>query len=417
MESTTMEMVHHYLILALIVLVTGMFGGRLARVLRIPDVALFLLIGVLIGPVLGLIELSPQTVADQLIITVGATLILFDGGRAIRLRILKQVWLTITMLAIPGVLITAIVTAAAAMWLLNLPFIYAFLLATIIASTDPATLIPVFKQVPVDERVKETVESESAFNDATASIVMFATLGIVTGHAAFSLGGTALDFLRMAGGGLLIGLLFGWLAAVLISDRRSGILREYASIVVITVALGAYLAGDLLGVSGFMATFTAGLILGNHNTIGMSVKDSRLQEVGHFFDGLTLLLRMMIFTLLGSQVDFGALADFWRQGLLIVVALMFIGRPLTVFLCAGIDRLAKWKFKELLFMCWVRETGVIPAALVALIAGLNLPYYREIQAVTFMAILITIVVQAGTTGIVAEKLGVAEHSAKQKRQH
>lgn len=412
-----MEMVHHYLILALIVLGTGMFGGRLARVLRIPDVALFLLIGVLIGPVLGLIELSPQTVADQLIITVGATLILFDGGRAIRLRILKHVWLTITMLAIPGVLITAIVTAAAAMWLLNLPFIYAFLLAAIIASTDPATLIPVFKQVPIDERVKETVESESAFNDATASIITFATLGIVTGHTTFSLGGTALDFVYMAVGGLLVGFVFGWIAALLISDRSSGILRDYASIVVITVALGSYLVGDLLGVSGFMATFTAGLILGNHNTFGWPVKDSRLTEVGHFFDGITLLLRMMIFILLGSQVDFAALADFWWQGLLIVVALMFIGRPLTVFLCAGIDRFAKWKFKELLFMCWVRETGVIPAALVALIAGMNLPYYREIQAVTFMAILITIVVQAGTTGIVAEKLGVAEHSAQQKRQH
>jgi potassium/hydrogen antiporter len=85
MQSTTMEMVHHYLILALIVLTTGMFGGRLARVLRIPDVALFLLIGVLIGPVLGLIELSPQTVADQLIITVGAALILFDGGERVRI--------------------------------------------------------------------------------------------------------------------------------------------------------------------------------------------------------------------------------------------------------------------------------------------------------------------------------------------
>ena len=412
-----MEIVHGYLILALVVLTTGMFGGRLARVLRVPDVALFLLIGVLIGPVLDLIELSPQSVADQLIITVGATLILFDGGRAIRLSVLKHVWLTITLLAIPGVLITAIVTAAAAMWLLHLPFVYAFLLAAIIASTDPATLIPVFKQVPIDDRVKETVESESAFNDATGSIITFATLGIVTGHASFSLGGTALDFLRMAGGGLAIGLLFGWIAAVLISDRSTGILREYGSVVVITVALGSYLVGDLLGVSGFMATFVAGLVLGNHNSFGWPVQESRLQEVGHFFDGIALLLRMMIFVLLGSQVDFAALADFWWQGLLIVFALMFIGRPLTVFLCAGIDRVAKWNLKELLFMCWVRETGVIPAALVALIAGLNLPYYREIQAVTFMAILITIVVQAGTTGLVAEKLGVARHSNRANREY
>lgn len=402
-----MEMVHRYIGLVLIVLIVGMFGGRLARLLRIPDVALFLLIGVLVGPILHVVELSPQSVADQLIITVGATLILFDGGRAIQFNILKKVWFTLSMLSIPGVLITAVVTAAAAYYLLDLPLSLAFLLAAIISSTDPATLIPVFRQVPIDEKVKQTVESESAFNDATGSIVTFTTLGIVTGEAHFAIGSALLEFVKMAVGGLVIGLIFGWLATVLISKRPGGFLREYASIVVITVALGAYLVGDLIGVSGFMATFTAGLMLGNHEQLKWPTDEDRLREVGHFFDGMTLILRMMIFILLGSQVDFSSLADFWWQGLLIVLVLMFIARPLTVFLCAGPDRMAKWSLKELLFMCWVRETGVIPAALVALMAGLELPHYREISSVTFMAILLTIILQAGTTGIVARKLGVA----------
>jgi cell volume regulation protein A len=79
--------------------------------------------------------------------------------------------------------------------------------------------------------------------------------------------------------------------------------------------------------------------------------------------------------------------------------------------------MAKWTLKELLFMCWVRETGVIPAALVALIAGMDIPHYRAIASVTFMAILITIVVQAGTTGIVARKLGVALDFSADRGKH
>jgi len=417
MESTTMEVVLQYLALVVIVLLVGMVGGRVAQLLRVPDVAVFLLAGVLIGPVLHLVALSPESVADQFLIVCGATLILFDGGRAISLRILRQVWLTITMLAIPGVLITATVTAWAAYAVLDVPFLVAFLLAAIISSTDPATLIPVFKQVPIEARLKQTVESESAFNDATGSILTFATLGIVAGGESFSLLGSVLDFVLMAAGGLFVGLVIGYLGALLITDRRPGLLREYASVVVIVCALVAYLVGDLLHVSGFMATFAAGVVLGNHRTFGWPIQSERLQEVGHFFEGLTLILRMMIFILLGSQVDFAALAEYWVEGLVIVAVFMLVARPLTVLLCAGVDRIAKWSWRELLFMCWVRETGVIPAALVALIAGLHLTHYREIQAVTFLAILITIVVQAGTTGLVAHKLGVTGHSTVENGQH
>jgi potassium/hydrogen antiporter len=405
-----MDTVREMLGLFVIVMVTGMIGGRLSRLLRIPDVAVFLLVGVLVGPVLHWIDLPANTVAAQLLIVFGAALILFDGGRAIGLGMLRKVWLTITMLAVPGVLITAALTSLTAMWLLDIPFVYAFLLAAIIASTDPATLIPVFKQVRIDERLKQTVESESAFNDATGSIVTFATLGILTGEQSFSLGSSVLNFIKMAGGGIVVGLIGGWLACLLITRRPSGFLRDYAPVMVITVAVASYLVADLIGVSGFMATFIAGVILGNHHSIKLPVDEHRLVEVGHFFDSLTLILRMLIFVLLGTQVDFAGLQEYWWQGLLIVAVFMLVARPITVFLCAGVDRLAKWNLRELLFMCWVRETGVIPAALVALIAGLNLQHYQAIQAVTFMAILITIIVQAGTTPMVAKRLGVEEQS-------
>ena len=87
---------------------------------------------------------------------------------------------------------------------------------------------------------------------------------------------------------------------------------------------------------------------------------------------------------------------------------MLIARPLVVFICAGIDRRAKWTLQELLFMCWTRETGVIPGALAGMLVGLKVPYSDVIASVTFMAILLTIVLQATTTRWLAARLGLLE---------
>jgi cell volume regulation protein A len=90
----------------------------------------------------------------------------------------------------------------------------------------------------------------------------------------------------------------------------------------------------------------------------------------------------------------------------VVVIFMLIARPITVFACALPDRRAKWSLKELLFMCWTRETGVIPAALAGMLVGLKAPGSQMIASVTFIAILMTILIQATTTKWLAGKLGL-----------
>jgi potassium/hydrogen antiporter len=388
-----------------VVLLTGLLAGKLAHSLKIPDVAIFLLAGIIIGPLCHLVDVPVGSTFNQLIIVLGATLILFDGGRGISFGVLKQVWPTILYLSVPGVMITAAVTALAAYGFLHLPMIYAWLLAAIIASTDPATLIPVFKQVHIDERVKQTVESESAFNDATGSILTFTILGIVLGTSTWSITASVFSFLKMAGGGIGIGLLTGWMTAVMVSERY-GFLRDYPAIAYITTAIASYYTADHLGFSGFMATFTSGVLLGNHEALGLRQSDEKLLAVVHVFDGITLMMRMFIFVLLGTQVNLGALKTYWLPGLGIVAVFMLIARPLTVLACTLPDRKAKWKWNEILFMFWIRETGVIPAALVGLIAGMGVAHMEAIASITFMAILMTIVLQAGTTAWVAGKLGL-----------
>lgn len=405
MENGTEVVIFHVLFLLVLIFTLGMVSGKLASVLKVPDVALFLVAGIVVGGGLHLVNEASTSFTNQFILTVGSALILFDGGRNIKLSGLKKVWVTLTMLSVPGVLLTAGCVAAASHYILGLPWMYALLLGAIISSTDPATIIPVFRQVRIRDKVRETVESESAFNDATGSILTFSVLAVILGTEQVTLAGAAADFVRSAAGGIGVGLAIGFAFTFLVAHFRIGFLREYTTIAMVVTALGAYLLGEQLHVSGFMATFTAGLIWGNSQTFGMKMED-KLHEMAHFSDNITVIMRMLIFMLLGSQVNFRVVFDYLLPSLAVIAIFMFVARPLTVFLCALPDRRAKWERNELLFMIWVRETGVIPAALSGMIAGAGIAHADVISAVTFLAILMTIVVQASTTAYAARKLGL-----------
>src|SRR5882672_3087089 len=171
-----------------IILALGTASAVLAQKLRVPDVVVFLVIGTLLGPgFAGVIDIKADSALNQLVLIFGSCYILFDGGASLRLRVLKDVWITIVILATVGVLITAAITGIAAYYLLGVPVIVALLLAATIASTDPATLVPVFRQVKIRDRVAQTVISESAFNDATGAIITFGVLAVAMGTGQFSL--------------------------------------------------------------------------------------------------------------------------------------------------------------------------------------------------------------------------------------
>lgn len=405
MESAVNEAIRHFLILVLFVISVGMIAGRLAAWLKLPDVAVFIALGMILGPGLHLIHESSGSLINQLILSVGSALILFDGGRNLKLSGLRKVWITLSMLSVPGVLITMAVVGFGVHYFFGVDWVFSMLAAAVIASTDPASIIPVFKQVRIKERVRETVESESAFNDATGSILTFSLLAAVTGNGSLEVGTMSLDFLKTAVGGILVGIVVSLVLTYLTGHLRRGMLREYSTIVMLVAALSSYLIGDLLHVSGFMATFVAGVIWGNAETFGLTMKEKE-HEMGAFAENVTIMMRMLIFVLLGSQVNFGTLGHYFWPSLAAVLLLMFVARPITILLCALPDRKVKWTWRELLFMCWVRETGVIPAALSGMIAGMGIAHAEVISAITFMAIVLTIIIQASTTGWVARKLGL-----------
>src|SRR6201995_1102393 len=198
LEATaSLEIAKHTLLSCGLILAVGTVVALLAQKIRIPDVALFLVAGIAIGPqALRLIDIQAGSALNQIILLFGASYILFDGGASLRFHVLKQVWITIVIIATVGVLITAGITGLAAHYILGIPTLVALLLGATLASTDPATLVPIFRQIDIRDRVAQTVMSESAFNDAMAAIIPFSILGVATGSGSFSFTGSLLQLLE-----------------------------------------------------------------------------------------------------------------------------------------------------------------------------------------------------------------------------
>jgi cell volume regulation protein A len=409
--SASIEIAKHTLISCGLILAIGTLTALVARKIKIPDVAVFLIAGMLIGPAaLGLIDIRADSALNQIILLFGASYILFDGGASLRFNVLKQVWITIVVIATVGVLITAAVTGLAAYAILGVPLIVALLLGATLASTDPATLVPIFRQVQIRDRVAQTVMSESAFNDAMGAIVTFAVLAIAMGTSEFSLVSSLLDLIKQSIIGIAAGAVLGYLAALLIAHERWAFLAEYAPVVTLVAVIGAYFAADGMQASGFMAVFVFGIMLGNKETFGFEMEAGEAQKLDEYIVTTAFIMRLFIFILLGAQVDFALMGQYGFGGVIVVAILMLVARPLTVFLCALPDRRARWSFNEMLFMCWTRETGVIPAALAGLLLGMKAPGAQMIASVTFIAILMTILIQAPTTKWLGGRLGLLETS-------
>jgi len=410
--SAAIELAKHTLLACGLILAVGSITGFLSQKVGVPDVATFLIAGMLIGPAgLGLIDIKADSALNQIILLFGASYILFDGGASLRLHVLKQVWITIVVISTVGVLITAAITGAAAYYILGIPVIVAMLLGATLASTDPATLVPIFKQVAIRDRVAQTVMSESAFNDAMGAIITFGILAVAMGKGEFSLTASLIDLVKQSVIGIVAGAVLGWAAALLIAHERWAFLAEYGPVVTLMAVIGAYFAADGLQASGFMAVFVFGIVLGNKEAFGFRMEPGEAQKLDEFVSTTAFMARLFIFILLGAQVDFGLMNRYLVGGVLVVAVLMLVARPITVFVCAGPDRRARWSLNELLFMCWTRETGVIPAALAGLLLGMKAPGAQLIASVTFIAILLTILIQAPTTRWLARRLGLLEETA------
>lgn len=408
MGTDTVLATQKLLELIALVILSGVVMAKLSEKVHLPDVVLFIFAGVILGPhVLNLINIDKYPLGNQLILTFGAAYILYDGGREIELKVLNKVKLSVLLLATVGVLISTAITGFFAAKIFNLDIMYALLIGAVIASTDPSVLVPLFKNMNISSKLKQTIISESAFNDAAGAIITFTILGVLTGGS-LSIGGSILELVKTAGGGIIIGSIMGLIATRVISEGKRGFLKEFPSEVSIVTVIGAYVISEHFHFSGFMAVFIVGMICGNKKMLNCHVPEEHYITHTRFKEVLTIILRMMIFVLLGTHIQFDVLAKYWRSDLLVVLILIFVARPISAFVSVIFDRRAKWSFKEIAYLMWIRETGVIPAALAGMLVSMKLPNAEIISSVTFTTIIITLTIQASTSKSLARVLKLEE---------
>jgi cell volume regulation protein A len=404
MESNIVFLTEEAMRYLAIILIVGVACAKASKFVRLPDTVLFILAGVVIGPeLLNLVDFKGFAVANQFILTFGAAYILYDGGREISLSILNKVKVSISLLATTGLIISALITAFFAMKVLKLDFIYALLLGIVIASTDPSVLVPLFKNMHISSKLKQTIISESAFNDAAGAIVTFVIVGII-GGGVFSLTGSLFELFKSAFGGIAVGVVFGYFAILMVSEHKAAMLRGFPGEIAVAAVLGSYVTASHFGFSGFMAVFLVGIMGGNKSLFKLTIHKAGYYKHLNFKDVLIMILRILIFVLLGTQMNFAIISHYYIGALLVVLLLVFIARPVSVLLSVIFDRKAEWKKNEVLYLMWTRETGVIPAALAGMLVSMKVPNAEIISAVTSMAIIITLTFQASSAKYVAKLL-------------
>ncbi len=250
--------------------------------------------------------------------------------------------------------------------------------------------------------------AESAFNDPTGAALALTFAGVVqTGNN--SVTGPAGEFLVDLGISTVIGIVAGVVLSAAISSDRSGIWSESPVIAVLTVVTISFFSLDTAGGSGYLGAFLAGLIVGNAQHLGLAEKNEpHAEDVRDFAFHLADLVTLIVFMVLGANIPFGDLGDNLLPALAVLATLMLVARPITVFACTMPDRGARWTRSELAFLCWTRETGVVPAALVGVLAGLGVPHGDVFASVVALAIVLTLLLQALPARWLAGRLGLLE---------
>ncbi|MEQ1603401.1 MAG: Na+/H+ antiporter [Pyrinomonadaceae bacterium] len=380
------------------------------RRLRIPYTVALVVVGLLITFQQPLeFDLTPE-----LILSLFVPPLVFEAAFHIEFKTLRQNLMPILGLAIPGVLVTTFIVGAIISYALNIPMTTALVFGALISATDPVAVVSLFKALGAPKRLTTLVESESLFNDGTA-IVVFQLMVVAAvaavggtaseGSAPFDVLAAGIDFIRVAAGGLLIGVSLGWVIAQIIARIDDYLIETTLTTV---LAFGAFLLAERFHVSGVLAVVAAGLITGNVGPRGMSPTTKIV--LFNFWEYLAFVVNSLVFLLIGLDVN---LREIGANIYPITIALFAVlaSRLLVVYgitslinLRGGENRLPA-AFQHILF--WGGLRGAISLAL-ALSLPLALPERDLLRTLTFGVVLFTLLAQGTTMQFLMRRLGLGQ---------
>ena len=394
--------------LVLLLLVASLIGIIAVRFNLPYTVAL-----VIAGIGLGMVGTSkPIPLTPDLVLLVFLPGLLFEAALHLHLDLLRHSWRAVLALAGPGVLITLATVAVITHFWLGLSWPSAFLLGAMVSPTDPIAVLSVFRRLGVPARLATVVEGESLFNDGVGLVLYAVALAVVAQGHFRPLQGVIL-FLVVVCGGIAVGGVLGWVASRVTAQVDDHLVEVTISVV---LAYGVYLVAELLGVSGVLATITAGLVYGNYGrATGMSERTR--EALDDFWEYAAFFLNSLVFLLLGSALDIKPLAA-RAPWILVAILATTVGRALAVYGLGGLRALLRGVVMPLRWRHLIFWAGLRGALSLAMALGLSSDVADRGVLVDLVAgiVLFTIVVQGSTVGPLARRLLPAKRAGEPGRE-
>ncbi len=350
------------------------------------------------------LDISLESIANispELIMGILVPPLLFEASYHIRLNDLKRdIWLIVS-LAIPGVILTTILVGNAIRWGTGIAMSTALVFGALIAATDPVAVVALFKQLGVPKRLQILLEGESLFNDGTAIVMFGLMLETAQQGGGFLLAESLIDFVRVAGGGVFIGIALGSIASIIISRIKDPLVE---TAITTTLAFSAYLLAEDAHVSGVLAVVMAGIVNGNTSPRGMS-PTTRI-VVNNFWEYSAFLANSLVFLIIGLTTDLNILiSNASAIGVAIVATLLARGVSIYGFSFFAKDVKKEWKH----ILYWGGLRGAIVLAL-ALSIPAGFPERERLIAMAFGVVLFTLLVQGFSMGTVVKKMSLIKRT-------
>ena len=391
-----LDLISIAILLGSLLVLAGILSSLIALRFGAPLLLVFLLVGMMAGEGgLGGLKFNDVT-TTYTVGSIALALILFDGGLRTRLASFRNVLAPAVTLATAGVLVTALLVAPVAVFVLDISWVQALLVGAVIASTDAAAVFFLInaRGLRLRPRVRATLEVESGTNDPfavflTLLLVEFLTIGDQGWSHAF------MTLLRDSVLGCIIGYAGGRIITLVLNkvDLPQGLHAPFVAV----FALAVFAFANAVHASGFLAVYLAGLVMGNRQTRARN-------SVVVFLDAVTWLAQIVMFVMLGLLVWPSRLADSLMGAIAVALTLMLIARPVAVFLC-----LAPYGFqlRERIFMSWVGLRGAVAIFLASIPLLVGLPAAYLYFDVAFVVVLLSLLIQGWTVAFAARKLDIS----------
>jgi len=389
----------------ILTVIAGVSAQVIAEFLRLPGIVFLLVFGILLGPsALGWLRPSLLGNGLEVMVSLLVAIILFEGGFSLEVKDLGRVSTSLRNLVTVGTLVTLLGGGMAAHWLSEFPWGIAFLYASLVVVTGPTVITPLLRQVKVDRQVATLLEGEGVLIDPVGAILAVVVLDTLLNSGAEPLSVVSGLLLRL-GVGAAIGIIGGLILSVFL--KWEGFLSEDVKALTVLAGLwGLYgLAQTIRSESGLMAAVAAGIVLR-----ASSIPEERLLK--RFKGQLTILAVSVLFILLSADLSLPGVVALGWGGVLTVLCLMFIVRPINIGLCTWRSDL-NWRQKA--FLAWIAPRGIVSASVASLFSILltqrGVSGGDAIKALVFLTIILTIVVQGLTAGPIANFLQITSRQA------